>query len=133
MVERVGAVVATTTTTKPKPAKEWPDLKCLALFHAYRHEAKDPSAEITKENREQVALAAGKTAKSSGKELLTYFQRYAYGRNRFNERTKEGKRRGDVLKRLNTVIKKLEDYPEARTIAEEERKAVRDRSNEGED
>ncbi len=125
--------VATTATTKPKPVKEWPNLKCLALFHAYRYEAKDPSAEITKENCEQVALAAGKTAKSSGKELLTYFHRYAYGRNRFNERTKEGKRRGDVLNRLNTVIKKLEDYPEARTIAEEERKAVRDRSNEGED
>lgn len=133
LVERVGAVVATTTTTKPKPAKEWPNLKCLALFHAYRYEAGDPSAEITKENCELVAFAAGKTAKSSGKELLTYFGRYAYGMNRFNERTKEGKRRGDVLKRLNTVIKKLEDYPEARTIAEEERKAVRDRSNEGED
>ena len=72
---------------------------------------------------------------SSGKELLTHFQRYACGEpgNKRIERTKEGARRGDVLKRLNTVINKLEDYPQARAMAEEERKAVRDRSNEGED
>jgi len=135
LVERVGAVVATTTTTKPKPAKEWPGLKSLALYHAYRHEAGDGSADINKANCEQVATAGGYTAKSSGKELLTHFQRYACGEpdNKRIERTKEGKRRGDVLKRLNTVIKKLEDYPEARAMAEDERKAVRARSNKDED
>lgn len=63
----------------------------------------------------------------------------AYGQRprRRIERTKEGKRRGDTLNRLSTVIGKLEAYPEACpeacAMAEDERKAVRARSNKDED
>lgn len=122
-------------TTKLKAAKAWPDLKSLALFHAFRCEADEGSADITNENASEIANGAGFTKQSSGKELKGHFTKYAWGtpESKQRERTKEGKRPGDVLKRFDTVIAKLAPYTEALALAEEERKIVRNRSNANED
>ena len=126
---------ALTTATKAEDPSKWPDLKSLALFYAFRCEADETSADITKENASEIAKGAGFTKQSSGKELKTHFGKYAWGtpENKRRERTKEGKRPGDVLKRFDTVIAKLAPHAEALALAQEERKIVRNRSNANED
>lgn len=113
----------------------WLDLKSLALFHAYRAEGGDASADINPANAQQVARDAGFTAQSSGKTLLEKFRDYATGNpeKRKRERTREGKRPGDVAKRFNVVLPRLEAYPNGLVVAQEEHAIVRTRSNGNED
>lgn len=110
------------------PSK-WPDLKSLALFHAYRFEAGDKEADLGTMDAAKVAAKAGFTAKSSGKELQGYFTRYALTPNRKAERMEHG-RAGDIRKRLAIVVTKLNRYPKALAIAEAEAKELRDKANE---
>jgi hypothetical protein len=132
MEERRKAVDAASKDMDPNA---WPDLKSLALFHAYRVEGADTSADINPSNAQQVAQAAGFTAKSSGKELLAHFRRYAWGEpeNKRIERTKEGKRPGDVAKRFHAVLPRLDAYPQGLAVAQAEHPIVRTRSNGSED
>jgi len=112
----------------------WPNLKSLALFHAYRVEGGDTSADIDQGNADQVAHDAGHKAKSSGKTLLKNFRQYAHGlpEDKQRERTRDG-RPGDVTKRLNLVIQRLAEYPNAVEAAEADRAFLRTRSNGSED
>lgn len=112
----------------------WPNLKSLALFHAYRVEGGDTSADIDQGNADQVAHDAGHNAKSSGKTLLENFRQYAHGlpEHKQRERTRDG-RPGDVVKRLNLVIQRLAEYPDAVKVAEADRAFLRTRSNRSED
>ncbi len=115
--------------------KTWADLKSLALFHAFRYEAGEAAADITTENAARLAKGSGFCKPSSGKELKGHFDRYAWGKpeGRRRERTQDGKRPGDVLKRFDAVIAKLAPHAEALALAKEERKIVRSRSNANED
>lgn len=126
LVERVGAVVATTTTTKPKPAKEWPNLKCLALFHALRVAAGDRQANLpTDTEADKVARDATYVGKGSGKRLRSHFNTY---RNEAG-RTGKGVRSTEVLKRYDAVIPKLEEGSKALNLATTERELVRSRAH----
>ncbi|HMN07132.1 MAG TPA: hypothetical protein PKD45_15560, partial [Flavobacteriales bacterium] len=63
-----------TASTKPKPAKEWDDLKTLALFHALRYAAGDRQAKLsTNTEADKVARDAGFVSKGSGKRLRSHF------------------------------------------------------------
>lgn len=126
LVERVGAVVATTTTTKPKPAKEWDDLKTLALFHALRYAAGDRQADLsTNTEADKVARDAGFVSKGSGKRLRSHFITY---RNEAG-RTGTGVRSTEVLKRYDAVIPRLEKGSDALKLATEERELVQSREH----
>lgn len=128
-------VQAATKSSKVKDPNAWPDLKSLALFHAYRVEAEDASADIDLDNAEQVAHDAGHKSKSSGKTLLENYRKYATGNpeKRKRERTKEGKRPGDVAKRFTVVLARLALFPDALSIAQAEHRIVRTRANGSED
>lgn len=123
------------TASKSMDANAWPDLKSLALFHAYRVEAGEDSADINPSNAQHVAHDAGHKAKTSGKTLLESYRNYATGNpeKRKRERTKEGKRPGDVAKRFTIVLDRLSLFPDALTIAQAEHRIVRTRSNRSED
>jgi hypothetical protein len=119
---------------KPKDPSAWPDLKSLALFHAYRVEAGEVEADINPINAQQVAQDAGFSSRSSGKTLLENFRKYAHGlpEHKQRERTRDG-RPGDVARRFNIVLDRLTLFPNALSIAQDEHRIVRTRSNESED
>ena len=121
--------------SKDMDLSAWPDLKSLALFHAYRVEAEDALADINLDNAKQIAHDAGHKSKSSGKTLLENYRNYATGNpeKRRRERTKEGKRPGDVAKRFTVVLARLASIPNALSIAKDEHRIVRTRSNGSED
>lgn len=131
MEERRKAVEVASKAMDPNA---WPDLKSLALFHAYRLEGGDPSADIDQGNAKQVAHDAGHIAKTSGKTLLESFRKYAHGlpEHKQRERTRDG-RPGDVAKRFNVVLPRLATYPNAMKVAEADRAFLRTRSNGSED
>lgn len=114
------------------PSK-WPDLKSLALFHAYRYEAGDKGADLGTMDAAEVAAQAGYTGKGNGKRLLAYFTKYSTGSNRANERTMEGKRPADVRKRFAEVCERLKPYSKALELAEVERKKLTNRDYQSED
>jgi hypothetical protein len=134
LVEKVEGWLKGASSAVPKAittaAKPWPNLKSLALFHAFRCEAGERSADITHENASEIAKDAGYPKPSSGKELKGHFARYAWGtpEEKRRERTRDG-RTGDVLTRYAKVISKLALFEKALALAVEERKSVLNRSN----
>ena len=120
-------LIPSATAKAPKP-NGWPDLKTIALFRALRFETGDRTADLTQANAQQVAIEAGRTAKSSGKELRQHFHRYASAKNRVVERTGDSKRPGDIEKRYEAVIAMLGSWPAALALAQSERIIVRNRS-----
>lgn len=116
----------TTTTTKPKPAKEWDDLKTLALFHALRYAAGDRQANLsTNTEADKVARDAGFVSKGSGKILRSHFNTY---RNEAG-RTGKGVRSTEVLKRYDAVIPRLEKGSKALKLATKEGELVLSREH----
>jgi|GEM_PF-5704650 hypothetical protein len=120
---------ATTTAPATRSTKPRPDLKRVALFHALRCDIGDHAAEITRENASHIAAEeAGSYSKSGGKELLGHFHRYAWGTNKYQERTQDG-RPADVVKRYHAVIAMLkEHWPDAVPIALGQRTAAQNHS-----
>ena len=114
---------------KVRAAKPWPDLKSLALFRAYRWEVEGKSVDFT--TVEEANDIVRPTGHKSGKTLLDHYRRYTSGEpdTRRIERTKEGERPGDILKRFNVVMDRLAPYPESLAIAQAEYEIVRTRSN----
>lgn len=130
-VEPQGVMEAPPTNAAPKPktAKEWPDLKSLALFHALRNIAGDRTAGIVNaQDASDKARAAGFVSQRSGKELLGYYQNYAVKANNKTERM-AGTRIGDVLTRYDRVIPMLKPYPPALQLAREERKELQEKAD----
>lgn len=124
----------TTTTAPPsRSTKPRPDLKRVALFRALRYEVGDHTAEVTIGNAAQIATEEAQSfSRSGGKELIAHFRRYAWGANKIQERTQDG-RRGDVVKRYDTVIAMLEKWPIALNLAQRERITARNHSKHSED
>lgn len=112
--------------TKPKPAKEWDDLKTLALFHALRYAAGDRQANLsTNTEADKVARDAGYVSKGSGKILRSHFNTY---RNEAG-RTGKGVRSTEVLKRYDAVIPRLEKGSKALKLATKEGELVLSREH----
>ena len=135
--------LTSTTTTKPSKVKAtasdpnaWPDLKSLALFYAYRWEHENGAVDFTSvDAANDIARQAGFARRSSGKTLLENYRRYTVGEPgmRRIERTKEGTRPGDILRRFALVLDRLAAHPESLAIAQTEHAIVRSRANGTED
>jgi hypothetical protein len=127
-VVQVGAEKAdVATVTAPEenpmlvrvPKTVRPVLKLLALVHALRKLTEDKSADITSENADALAKAAGSNGASGGRQLLRWFNAYAKGFNKKNERMHDGKVH-TVKDRYRKAIPMLEKYPKAKAMAEQE-------------
>lgn len=138
----VGDLTSTTTTKASKvkattsDPNAWPDLKSLALFYAYRWEHENGAVDFTSvDAANDIARQAGFASRSSGKTLLENYRRYTVGEPgmRRIERTKEGTRPGDILRRFALVLDRLAAHPESLAIAQTEHAIVRTRSNGSED
>lgn len=122
------------TSNSPNPVsesrvKEWPDLKTLALYYAYRWEVEGKQVDFTSlDEADAIAIEAGF---KSGKTLLEHYRRYTVGHpdNRRIERTMAGKRTGDLLRRFETVVRKLTSFPQSLEKAQAEHAIVRTRKN----
>lgn len=89
----------------------------IALFYRYLVQA-GLEQPITVSNRDEVAKKFGYTAPTSGQKIYDWFNKL----NTTTQRTAQGKY---TVKNLEAVIKLLNGYPAAKTIAEEELKIAR--------
>lgn len=113
-----------TTSAKDKPKR--PDLRLLALVHALRWLTRDKDADITKENAQALAEAAGAIGKESGRDLRKHYTSYTLKANHHANRLGHGAHH-TVKKRYLSVIAMLEDHPKAKAMAEAELEELRER------
>lgn len=105
-----------TTLAKSKRS----DLKLVALVHALRWlAAKDREADISKDNAQALAEAAGSKGKQAGKDLFDRYTLYTLKANSKAERMQDGQPH-TVKKRYLVAITMLEDHPKAKDMAERE-------------
>jgi hypothetical protein len=108
------------TSAIPTPNSKRPDLKLLALVHALRWIAtKDKDADISKDNAQALAEAAGSKGKQAGKDLFDRYTLYTLKANSKAERMQDGQPH-TVKKRYLVAITMLEDHTKAKDMAERE-------------
>lgn len=103
-----------------------PELRLLALVHALRWLTGDKAADITAANADALAKDAGSMAKSAGKDLRKAYNLYTLKANSKAERLQDGEAY-TVKARYLKAIPMLEQYPEAKALAEQELEEIRER------